>query len=312
MQDFIESVIFGLQELRRPLVMRLALVSGAVATIVWLVIGVFFWESITTFSSMFIDLIPFSMIRANAAWLLSAFLWFQLVLITFALLFAFGGNFVVERFSKERYAAFSLYLLMGSALFWGIVWFFEGGLIHEEFMKLITWLPFETIEKGLAALMGIYFIYNAIIVTMIFVTSSFSPQILEEIRSTYHKYDDIIDDSEIKTLGYTLKDTAIFVVLSVVAVPLLFVPVVNFFVQMALWVWLIKDTFLFDSATMLMKDADKSMFKSHQKALYGISLITALFNFVPILNLFGPFFGELAMYDYIRELKKEHRLDGQS
>jgi len=309
MQDFLEAVIFGFKEIRHPLVMKFALVSGAAVTLFWLLVGLMFWDGIIAFSSSFIDLVPFSMIRSNAAWMLSTFLWFQLVLITFALIFAFGGNFIVERFSKERYASFSLFVFMGSALFWAAVWFVEGSMIHAEFVKLVTWLPFETIEKSLAALMGVYFIYNAIIVTMIFISSSFSSKILEEIRSTYHRYDDIIEDSEIKTLKYTLKDTAIFLVISIIAIPLLFIPVINFFVQMALWVWLVKDTFVFDSATMLMKDANKATFKEHRAALYGISLVTALFNFVPVFNLFGPFFGELAMYDYVRQLHRNKRLD---
>lgn len=308
MQDLFEAMIFGFKEVRRPLIMKFALISGAVVTLFWMIVGVIFWEHIIAFSTSFIDLVPFSMIRSDAAWFLSTFIWFQLVLITFALVFAFGGNFIVARYSKEKYFSFSLFLFIGSALFWAVIWFFESNMIHTQFSKLITWLPFETIEKGLAALIGVYFIYNAIIITMIFISSLFSSKMLGEIRDTYHPYDDVIEDSEIRTLEYTLKDTAIFLVASIIAVPLLFIPVVNFLVQIILWVWLIKDTFVFDSATVLMKESNKGMFKEHRFGLYSISLVTALFNFIPVFNLFSPFFGELVMYDYIRRLQKDKRL----
>ncbi len=309
MQDFFEAVIFGFKELRRPLVMKFALISGAAVTLFWIMVGVILWDSIVAFSSTFIDLVPFSMIRADAAWFLSTFLWFQLVLITFALVFAFSGSFIAERYSKDKFSSFSLFLFMGSALFWTVIWFFESNMIHTQFSKLITWLPFETIEKGLAALIGIYFIYNAIVVSIIFISSLFSSKMLNEIRETYYPYDDVIEDSEIKTLEYTLKDTAIFLVVSTIAIPLIFIPVVNFLVQVTLWIWLIKDTFVFDSATVLMKESKKDMFKEHRYGLYGISFITSLFNFIPVFNLFGPFFGELAMYNYMRRLHKDKRLD---
>jgi len=100
-------------------------------------------------SASILEMVPFSMVRSNGAWMLSTFLWFQLSLVTFALIFAFFGNLVLRTISKEKYSVFSLLVFVGSALFWGIVWLFKGDYIYTQFLKLLTWLPFETIEKGI-------------------------------------------------------------------------------------------------------------------------------------------------------------------
>ncbi len=304
MLNFIDSVLFAFKEILNFQTMRLALGVGAAINFIWILIGYIFWDSIVAFSASFLSLLPFSMISSNGAWMLSTFLWFQLVLITFALIFAFFGNLILNNISKEKYGSFSIVVALFSAFFWGIVWFFEGDYIYAQFLKLVTWLPFETIEKGLAYLIGFYFIYSAIIVSMIFVTSAMSKVFLESIKDRNFPYDTFVEDNEVKTVVYTFKDAFIYVVASIVLFPLFFVPVVNFFIQIILWVWLIKDTFVFDSASLLMQNPDKEKLKEHRGAFWGISAIVALFNFVPVFNIFGPFFGQIAMFHYLKHSLK--------
>ena len=117
-----------------------------------------------------------------------------------------------------------------------------------------------------------------------------------------------IEENEFKTFKYTLKDTGIFIAASIIAFPLLFVPVVNFIVQIALWVWLIKDTFAYDTASLFVKDLTKEKLKEHQLAIWGISTLGALFNFIPIFNIFGPYFSELSMFYYFKEDAEGHDL----
>jgi len=255
-------------------------------------------------SSKIVELVPFTMVRSNGAWMLSSFLWLQLVLITFALIFAFFGNIVLKSVSKERYSTFSIFILLASAVFWAVVWFFEGSYIYKEFLKLLTWLPFETVEKGIAFLIGFYIIYNAIIVTMLFITSLFSEPLLNYIEKKYFPNEPIHKDHIFKSIGYTIKDTVIFTVASIVAFPLLFIPIINIIVQVLLWMWLIKDTISYDGASLTFDKVDISEIKKHKSALWFISFITALFNFVPILNLFSPYFGEMSIFHYFKNLKR--------
>ena len=304
MLNFIDALVFAFREILNFKTMRLALIVGIIVNFVWVLIAYVFWDTIIAFSGSFLDVIPFSMIRANGAWMLSAFLWFQLVLITFALVFAFFGNLILNTISKEKYGSLSIIVTLGSALFWGIVWFFEGDYIYAQFLKLVTWLPFETIEKGLAYLIGFYFVYSAIIVTLIFVTSALSKPFLASIKDRNFPYDDIVEEDGIKTLSYTLRDTFIFVGASILLFPLFFIPVINFFIQILLWIWLIKDTFVYDSASLIMQDVDKERLKEYRAGIWGISAVVTLFNFIPIFNIFGPFFGQIAMYYYLKNSLK--------
>ena len=229
---------------------------------------------------------------------------YKLILFTFSLIFAFFGNFILESVSKERYTSFSLWVAMGSTLFWSIVWFFNGGYIYQQFLKLLTWLPFETIEKGIAFLIGFYLIYNAIVVTMVFVASLFSEPIIASIEKRHFQEDDVVRDNVFSSIRYTIKDSLIYLLVSILCFPLLFIPVVNIFTQIALWTWLIKDTVSYDALSLVSTKVEKEKLKEHRVSVWFISFITILLNFIPILNLFGPFFGEITMFHYFKSLDK--------
>jgi hypothetical protein len=280
--------------------MKYILLSGVVATLIWIGIGFWMWDGIISISSKIVELVPFSMVRSNGAWMLSTFLWFQITLVTFALVFAFGGNLILRKLSKESYSIVSILTLLGSALFWGVVWFFEGDYIYAQFLKLLTWLPFETIEKGVAFLIGFYIIYNAIVVTMLFFASLFSEPILEDIEIREFEEDTVVSGNIFKSVRYTLKDSLIFILVSIIAFPLLFIPLLNIFIQVGLWIWLTKDTISYDAFSLTHENVDKEALKTHRLAIWTITIVTVLFNFVPVLNIFGPYFGTIALYYYFK------------
>jgi len=305
MQNILESIFFGFSEILNYKIMKRALAIGALVTIVWSFIGYMIWGELVSFAAYFIDLVPFSMLRANGAWILSSFLWFSLVLVTFALILAFFGNMILEKVSKEKYSSFSLLVVFASAAFWSIVWFFKDSYIHSQFLKLLNWLPFETVEASLAYLLGLYFIYSTIIVTMLLVTSFFSETLLEDIRDKNFPYEPFLKEDELKASENRLLDILIYTVISIVTFPLLFIPVLNFMIQLSLWIWLIKDTFVNDNAPLLIPKEKRSRLSEYKAGFITISVVTALFNFLPLFNIFGPFFGEISMFYYLREIKKE-------
>jgi len=300
MKEISRAVLFGFKEILNWHTMKYIILSGVVVTLIWMGIGFVLWDTLVAVSAKILEMVPFSMVRSNGAWMLSTFLWFQVTLVTFALIFAFGGNLILRTVSKEKYAGVSILTLLGSALFWGIVWFFKGDYIYGEFLKLMTWLPFETIEKGIAFLIGFYVIYNAIVVTMLFVASLFSEPIIEDIELREFADEVPVRDNVFKTVKYTLKDTLIFLVLSIVAMPLLFIPVLNIFIQIALWVWLTKDTIGYDALALTHENVDRTLFKRYAAPIWFVSMVTVLFNFVPVLNIFGPFFGTITLYYYLK------------
>ena len=303
MKNSIGSIIVAFKEILSWNTIKYVLFIGVLVSALWGGIGFLIWDNLVAFSSHIVELVPFSMVRSNGAWMLSSFLWLQLVLISFALIYAFFGNIILKSVSKERYSSFSIIVILLSAVFWGVVWFFKGNYIYHEFLKLLTWLPFETVEKGIAFLIGFYIIYNAIIVTMLFITSLFSEPIIIAVEKKHFKDSEVVRDNLFKSLKYTIKDTLIFIVASIVLFPLLFVPIVNLIVQVMLWMWLVKDTISFDALSLSTKKVDKNLIKEHKAAVWFISFVTVLFNFIPLLNLFSPFFGEIAMFHYFKSLK---------
>ncbi len=305
MKNAMKAIVFGFGEILNWNTMLYALISGFLITALWVGIGFYFWDSIVSISSRILELVPFSMVRSNGAWMLSTFLWLQVVLLTFALIFAFFGNIILRSVSKEKYTSFSLIVAGASAVGWAIVWYFKGNYIYHQFLKLLTWLPFETIEKGVAFLIGFYLVYNAIIVTLLFVASIFSEPLIVSVEERHFKEDKVVRDHQFRSIGYTIRDSLIFLLVSLIALPLLFVPVLNIIVMIALWIWLIKDTLTYDAAVLNYENVDKEELKGHKGALWFISLVTALFNFIPVLNLFGPYFGEITMFHYLKSVQKQ-------
>ncbi len=297
MRDVMHSVIFAFREILEWDVMKYALLVGLVVSAIWGIVGHLLWDHIVGIGAYLLELVPFSMVRSNGAWMLSSFLWFGLVLLTFALIFAFFGNFFLRSISKDRYNSISLLVALFSALLWGIIWYFKSDYIYHQFLKLLTWLPFETVEKGIGYFIGFYIIYNAIIVTMVFVANIFSKPLINSVERR-HFLDDDLKDHSFKTIGYTIKDSLIFLAISLLFIPIIFIPILNILVMLALWVWLVRDTFRYDAISLL--NIDKKSMKEYNFATWVISAISALFNFVPVLNLFGPFFGEIAMFDYLK------------
>lgn len=89
MKNMIHAVIVAFSEILRWETIKVVLLSGILVTAFWVGVGFMLWDQLMAISAKILEFVPFSMIRANGAWMLSAFLWFQLVLITFALIYAF-------------------------------------------------------------------------------------------------------------------------------------------------------------------------------------------------------------------------------
>lgn len=302
MKNMMQSIIFGFREILTWNTMRYALLSGLIVSIIWGIVGYFVWDYIIAISSHILDWVPFSMVRSNGAWMLSTFLWLQLVLVTFAFVFVFFSNLVIRHINKDKYTLFSFWVAGGSALFWAVIWFFKGDAIYGSFLELLTALPFETVEKGIAFLIGFYFLYNAIVVSMVFVASFFSEALIVSVEKRHFEDDEVRRDHLWSSMGYSVKDSFIFVAVSLLVFPLLFIPLLNIVVQIALWTWLIKDTMSYDTAALVYEKVDTKVLQEHRTAIWFLSIMVALFNVIPVLNIFGPYFGLIALFHYLKSI----------
>ncbi len=303
MLDFFESIAFGFNAISKWNIAKIALISGLLISVVLVICGVIFWGPLVSMVGFMLELVPFSLVRTNGAEIVSIFIWMQAVLITFALIVVLVGTFLFKKMDGREYSYFYIISLVGSIIFWALIWFFKGDYLHVELLKLLNWLPFATIDRSMSYMIACLIIYNLIIVFSLFVASILSQKVLFEINRDYFD-DDVVYSKELNILKYTLKDTAIFILLCVVLFPLFFIPILNWIVQIGLWTYLVRNTFKYDAGTVLFKDENEVKLKEANKAIWSISFVSALFNFIPFINLFGPFFGEISMFHYLKNSKE--------
>ncbi len=298
MMYLLDAISFAFKESFKWKNIKFALINGLIVTLFWLFIAYFLWDYLIALTASFVEMFPFSMVRADAAWILSSVLFFQIILVTFALFMAFFGEFFLKK-NKEKYTLYTVFTFLASVLFWGFIWFLKGDVLYNEILKILMWFPFQTLEKGIAFFIAIYIIYNAIIVTILLTTSILSDKIIlhsfaQNEVDTSHRFASII---------HTFKDIIIFFIASILLFVVLFIPVINIFVQILLWVFLIKDTIVNDALFLVYGKADKELKKAHTKEAFIISFIASLFNFFPIIYVFSPLFAELAMFKYFKSIK---------
>ncbi len=82
-------------------------------------------------------------------------------------------------------------------------------------------------------------------------------------------------------------------------------PILNFIVQIGLWTYLVRNTFKLDVSLLLFKNIDNMKFDEENRAIWIISFISSFFNFIPIVNVLGPYFGEISIFHYLKNYNKE-------
>ncbi len=294
MNELLYALVASFKTIVKWKISKTALISGFIFMSIWVVIGFVFWHPLTSFTISLLNFVPFAFIKSNGAFMLSSLIFVQSILITLAFVIIILSTTIIKDAKEKKFPLFILSIAFGVILFWSVVWFFNHGIIYTNLEKILTWLPFHTIEKAMAYIYAIYLLYSLYVVSLLLFVSIFSKKILR-----LGIEDRIEKKADKNILIFTLKDTAIFLVISVIAFPLFFIPVVNFLFQILIWIWLIKDTFTYDiGAIFYDNDKIKEIKQKHKKTILTISFISSLFNFIPILNIFSPYFGEFAMYYY--------------
>ena len=237
MNELLYALIESFKTIVKWNVAKFALLSGLGLMLVWFVVGYIFWDPLVGFTASLLEFVPFALIKSNGAWMLSSVIFIQAVFISFAFIIIIAGIFIMEKSKIKKYPRYIMSIALGVILFWSVIWYFNHTAIYHGLTRLLTWLPFETVEESMAYLFGIYLIYSLFIVSILLFVGIFSESILDMALGY-----SVAKNYEIKIVKYTLKDGAIFLILSLLFFPLLFIPVVNFFIQIGIWMWLGKDS----------------------------------------------------------------------
>ena len=199
---------------------------------------------------------------------------------------------------------FILKVGLGTFLFWvAVLWIFWKPFEHfvASYVAMIPWVGnlawFQATGAFLAALaVG----YALIVVTLSLLTSLLSEKLLLRLAAREYPRAKPVGSAAIhRSIYYTLKASAVFLILFLLTLPLIFVPIFGQLWMLWLWSILLKDPTIYDVGSLFI--ADEKELKRRSKKARLIALIAAAFNYIPLLHIFAPLFAQILFLHYIMQ-----------
>ena len=284
---------------------KLALYTGVPLAIFWIGMGWLLWDPLTAFTIKVISWIPFSVVRANGAFIIIFFLWFAAVLISYALFVGLFSGLLLAQKEESKFEAINFGTIFGLAIFWAVVIFASWPTLSQKIEYYLTLLPFQTVAEGIAWLLAIHIIYNLFLISEYFVVFLFREPYIAALLEKHYPDCSITDSGlRAKAFGRLTRDTLLYIPLFLLLLPLIFIPVANFLATWFLWAWLYKESAFLGVCSLLCDDGVYSELREHKGIFFLISLLSALLNFIPIISIFTPFFVFTLYFHWIMEERK--------
>ena len=277
-------------------------IKGVVISLVWLLLGWLMWPFLYGMASKVMDFLPFAILRSDGAYFFIAMVWALGTMVTFALVMMFFGEVFARKVSGESYNRFLPLLVIAVSLLWAAIVFLMFDKLYAVFLRILTTLPFDFTEKGVAGIIVLYVLYNGIVLTLVALSGLQSRGTLEILRKEKYPSEAILGEREDVFIS-TMKDIGIFVGISIVAFPLLFIPILNILIQFGLYIWLYRDVFKRDVCALYCNEGEKNALKQCKWEPWVISVIASLMSFIPFINFFAPYFGEVATFHFVMKTK---------
>ncbi len=192
--------------------------------------------------------------------------------------------------------AFILKIGFGSILLWVIILWFSWDLYSGMIAAYIQKIPFvgnwEWFQSSGAALAALIVGYMLIVITISILTSLFSQPLLIKLAQKHYPGKPVVGSPNIATSVYlSIKAGIVFLLLFLFTFPLIFIPIFGQVWMLWLWSILIKEPNTYDVGSLFI--ADKQTLKAQKKKSWLTAMIASLFNYIPILNIFAPLFGQI-------------------
>ena len=298
----LESVSEAVYDLIRWKLNFKIIVTGVVISAIWALLGWLMWPFLYGMASHVLTFLPFAMLRSDGAYFFIAMVWALGTMVTFALVMMFFGEFFAKKIKAEYYTRFLPMLIVGITLLWAFIVFAMFDKLYAIFLRIFTTLPFEYTEEGVAAIIVLYLLYNGIVVTLAAVSGVQIKSNLESLRAEKYADESVLGDKQATALE-TAKDIGIFIVASIVLFPLLFIPVINMLVQLGLYIWLFKDLFGRDVCALYCNQEEENVVKKYKAESWMVAILASLMSFIPFVNFFAPYFGEVATFHFVMKVK---------
>ncbi|AZV46125.1 hypothetical protein C3L23_02205 [Nautilia sp. PV-1] len=294
--EFLYSLSLAFKSLLNKELTTVSVINGIFWAIVWFGLSFLLWDPFLIVTSVLINILPFKFLQVAGAEFILMIFWLQMILITLGVIFSLFNQLL----SKKILPVFISLIV---ALFWSFVFMhYYDGMI-EYIQHLIRIFPFTTIEKAVSVIFNIFVFYSFYIASLylgfLFISIK---KVNNIIKNEYPDIEIPHKFSRVKIFYILIRDLFFFLVLLFLTYPLLFIPVLNIFVIIFLWSFLIKNA-LSESVKM-----EFGCDFENKKLVWFYSIFSVLFNFIPVVNLFAPAIGILSFSYYCMEQKLDKEI----
>lgn len=179
------------------------------------------------------------------------------------------------------------------------------GLLTNIIASYLSWIPWEWVQTSGAFVATLSLTYMLFIIMVSLLTSLQSEKLL--LTLSKKRYPDVpVSGSANMTTSIllTLKASIIFLLLFILTLPLLFIPILGQVWVLYLWSILLKEPTLYDVGALFINDT--KILKEKKKKTRVLAMIAALFNYIPLVNIFAPVFAQILFLHHI--LGKENNI----
>ena len=287
--EFLYSVYEAFENLKNREIIKLSVIVGIFVSVIWFILAFLFWNDVITFTQFLINLLPFKFIASAGAEFIFLIAWLQMVLVSIGVVFSIFNQFLLNKKNL-------IIIVLFFAIFWGVLFIGYHSTIIYELQQLIKIFPFNTIQSALSFVLSIFIFYSFFVISVYLGFLLFSENVLIKIiENDYPELSLNSNFSKFKLLNIFIKDFLFFLIGLFIFYPLLFVPVVNLIFIMFLWSYVIKNS-IYETITLILGKKEIS-----KTTLWLFALISSIFNFIPLINIFAPAVGVLSIYHYVIE-----------
>ncbi len=197
--------------------------------------------------------------------------------------------------------AFIIKIGLGSMVLMALILWIFWGSFSSLVASLVSYIPFigsyDIVQSSGSFLGALIVGYGLIIALISLLTSLYSPKLLVKLAKKSYPTIEANDYSKIsKSVIYNLKATAIFLILIIFTLPLIFIPIVGQVVMLALWAILLKEPTFYDVSSLFVREEKEFL---SQKSIWIVAIVASLFNFIPLLNIFAPIFAQIMFMHWL-------------
>lgn len=180
--------------------------------------------------------------------------------------------------------------ITGAALLWGLVFYVFSTQIDNALSSLLGHIPFldNAWVRGTVELLGGVFIYyELLIITAVMIVGIIADWVVDRVNGKYYQLTKSGFGSLSGSMLISLKSNVLFVLLFVLFLPLIFIPLINIFVHLYLWMVLIRKPLFYDSIAMYSTREEYDLLKKNSRiSAFLITLSAASLFLIPVVGVF--------------------------